>query len=421
VPTNNEVKTYARGSATRGKGGAWKEQEPHLFSGEKVVGTPVSLPLTDKDLVDIEEAWPSRLFQKLARRVEGITTLRNQSFGEALSRIKQEAYDDAGSLAQYIAGVPTYVDVPVVTILPQPVSFSQPEPEPLPVLEAEPTVTPIDIPDGLWPQLSIPMLSEMKHYYMRTFPGGKTEADVYDFARSEGVAVGVYGHAGTGKTSSAKNYAALRGLPFVRFECNPQVDEEVVQGQYMPSGVGNQLVWRYSALAKALSVPSVILLNESNRMGAKANSLFLGIMEERELQVSRHKNEVIKVHPECLIIADANPGYRGTVQSDQAFLDRLRIKLEFEYDIEIEKNFIPSPTLLTFAQSLRDDAEREDRWSTPISTRLLQDFVSSAHGLDYTFAVDSFIKAFPTEERDALRMLFEVHSELISTELGVTA
>jgi MoxR-like ATPase len=220
---------------------------------------------------------------------------------------------------------------------------------------------------------------------------------------------------------SAKHYAGVNHLPFTVFECNPQVDEEVVQGQYMPTGVGNELEWRYSALATALGQPGVVLLNESTRMTAKSNALFLRILQERELQVSRHKNEVIKVHPECLIITDANPGYRGTMASDQAFLDRFAYRLEYNYDIEIEKHFIPSTSLLSLVADLRKQAEREDKWSTPISTRLLEAFVEHAEDLGMATATDMFIKAFPVEEREALRMLFEVNSELIADELGVTA
>ena len=273
----------------------------------------------------------------------------------------------------------------------------------------------------LWASLTTPTLEDVKHYVERTLPGGKSETEVYDFARARSEAVAIFGHAGTGKTSSAKHYAGVRALPLVVFECNPQVDEEVVQGTFVATGNGNELTWRYSALAAALAQPAVVVLNESNRMSAKASALFLRILQERELQVSRHHNEVIKVHPECLIITDANPGYRGTVSSDQAFLDRFAVTLEFKYDTEVEKHFIPSSSLLALATSLREQAEREDRWSTPISTRLLENFVAQAQGLGMAFAIESFVMAFPVEERDALKMLFEVSSELIATELGVTA
>jgi MoxR-like ATPase len=268
--------------------------------------------------------------------------------------------------------------------------------------------------------LIVPSLKDVESYVERTLPGGKSETEVYDFARAKGHAVAIFGHSGTGKTSSARNYAAQRQLPFVPFECNPQTDEEVVQGTYIPTGNGTELAWRYSQLATAIQQPSVILLNESNRMSAKANALFLHLLQERELIISRHKNEVIPVHPGVLFVTDANPGYQGTTKHDQAFLDRFAITLEFEYDREVEKHFIPSTSLLDLAQQLREQAEREDRYrDTPVSTRLLINFVEHAKGLGMEFAIASFLASFAADERDALRMVVEVYSTRIAEELNL--
>lgn len=418
VPFGDAVGVYTRWAGKRGVAGGWVEGEPATLPNERLVGEPVSIAMTLNDERDLAQSFPSTLFQKLVRRVASITNLNSdpaQVLDVVLERVVSEARTNPLLLQKYLGGAPVAPTAPVVTSL-------APTPAPAPAEVLSPAVAePHALPDaGLWATLTTPSLADVSHYIERTFKG-KTETEVFDFARSRSEAVAIFGHAGTGKTSSAQHYAGLRGLPFVAFECNPQVDEEVVQGAFIPTGNGNELAWRYSALATALTQPSVVLLNESNRMSAKANALFLRILQERELQVSRHKNETLKVHPECLIITDANPGYRGTVSSDQAFLDRFAITLEYTYDTEIEKHFIPSPSLLSLATSMREQAEREDKWSTPISTRLLKNFVAQAQGLGLAFASESFVQAFPAEERDALRMLVEVHSDLIASELGVTA
>ena len=419
VPFNGEVKVYTRWAGKRGSAGAWLPEQPAIIAGERLVGVPVSIALTENDENDLATGFPSTLFQKLVRRVSDVRTLNSdasQTLESVLERLVQEAQANPVELSKYVGGIPTTAG----ELIPRPTAPTAVVADPI-ELHPQP-VAPSQLPSvELWASLTTPTLEDVKHYVERTLPGGKSETEVYDFARARSEAVAIFGHAGTGKTSSAKHYAGVRALPLVVFECNPQVDEEVVQGTFVPTGNGNELTWRYSALATALTQPSVVLLNESNRMSAKANALFLRILQERELQVSRHHNEVIKVHPECLIITDANPGYRGTVSSDQAFLDRFAVTLEFKYDTEVEKHFIPSSSLLALATSLREQAEREDRWSTPISTRLLENFVAQAQGLGMAFAIESFVMAFPVEERDALKMLFEVSSELIATELGVTA
>jgi len=428
IPFDGSVKVFTRFAGKRGIAGSWIQVAPEAVPGERLVQEPQSVAMTLNDERDVRELEkPTVLLQKLVRRVADQTEL-NADPTATLEAVTESVVEDAvinpALLARYLGGAITPTKVHALESipaehLPQPVVEPVMEVEPLPLV---PTVTPDSLPSTeFWATLSTPTMESVKHYIERVHAGGKTDTQVFDSARKRQRSVVIYGPAGTGKTLSAKHYAGINSLPFTVFECNPQVDEEVVQGQYMPTGVGNELEWRYSALATALSQPGVVLLNESTRMTAKSNALFLRILQERELQVSRHKNEVIKVHPECLIITDANPGYRGTMASDQAFLDRFAYRLEYAYDIEIEKHFIPSPSLLSLVADLRKQADREDKWSTPISTRLLEAFVEHATDLGMASATDMFIKAFPLEERDALKMLFEVNSELIADELGVTA
>ena len=154
-------------------------------------------------------------------------------------------------------------------------------------------------------------------------------------------------------------------------------------------------------------------------MTPKANSLFMKLLAEKELIIDTHHNEVLELHPDCLIIADANPSYRGTMLPDEAFLDRFTIKLEFDYDTEIEQRFIPSEHLLELATELRRAAVIEGKFSVPISTRLLLSFVDVALDLGYEAAVYNFVNAFPTGEREPLSMLFSTYEENITDDLAL--
>jgi hypothetical protein len=271
-------------------------------------------------------------------------------------------------------------------------------------------------------QFSVPELTdpEVAVYIPRTDVYGKSEVEIFDFARSSSEVVAIDGHAGTGKTSSARHYSALRGLPFLRVECHQSLDTSVTQGKFVPDGVGG-LKWVYSPLARLIQQPSVILLNEFTRTSPKNAPLFLGLLEERQLLIDSHLGEVIPVHPETLFIADYNSGYRGTAQLDQALFDRFNIKLKFGWSEEAERVRIGSPALREFANALRKGAELEDKYSTPVSTRLLLNFVKQSKGLGLQFAVQSFLNAFPVEEQDAIKMLLQVYSANIATELNVSA
>jgi hypothetical protein len=427
----SEPRVFTRlGAGQRGTAGAWSElscaevsSSMSVTASAAIVGEPVSITVTASDARDlVGGGFPGTLLQKLVRAArrtaDGASETEAEGEGSVVGRILHEATSTPAVLVRYIRGLAPSAPRPLVI---QREVMRVPEQAAdtvvsAPVMQAEPFIT-------TWTDLNIPQASDpvVAGYVERSFPGGRSETEVYDFARLRGEAVNIVGPAGTGKTSSARAYAAKRGLPFVVFECNPQVDEEVVQGTYIPTGNGTELRWRYSALATALSQPSVVLLNESNRMTAKANALFLAILQERELRVSRHAGEVLSVHPDCLIIADSNDGYRGTQKSDQAFLDRFNMKVEFAYDRKVEAEFIPSTTLLDMATRLREDADRESTFSTPVSTRILKNFVSQAQGLGWEFAYDSFLNNFPTTERDALGMVFTTYSHGIKRELGLLA
>jgi hypothetical protein len=262
---------------------------------------------------------------------------------------------------------------------------------------------------------------DLQPYFSRTFDG-LSEQELYDHARNTQQNVLLTGEAGTGKTSSARNYASVKKLPFVTIECTQQIDQTVTQGRFVPTGVGNATQWKYSQLATAIQQPSVVLLNELTRMAPKAASLFLRLLQERELLIEP-LNEVIKVHPDCLFVADQNTGfgYTGTSKQDAALVDRFNIKLEFKYDTAIEAKFIKSPALLEFASNIREASEMNDEFSIPLSTRVLQNFQSQATNLNFAFAVHGLLANFPKSdgERDAIKMRLDAELDRIATDLGV--
>jgi len=261
-------------------------------------------------------------------------------------------------------------------------------------------------------------------YVERTF-NDVSETTIYDTSLANQWNVLLLGDAGTGKSSSARNLAVRRQVPFVVVECTQQIDTTVTQGRFVPGPDGKTLKWVYSQLATAIQQPSVVLLNEITRMNPKSASLFLRLLAERELAVDTF-NQVIDVHPECIIIGDANIGgmYNGTTRSDAAFVDRFSVKLQFDYDTALEKKFLPYPALLNFASAIRKAADLgQQDFTVPMSTRLLKSFVAQAQAFGWQFAVDRMLASFPSEtgERDAIKTRIESDAPAIASELGVSS
>ena len=422
------VRVFNRVGMTRGISGAWSETRPSdAEMQELTLGTPQVLAITPSDDTMLQyPVTPTTLMQKLVRKAKDSPATPTAN---TLASVFNETMDVIAvnpmnllKFAQASLQAPVSVAPAPVSVAPTPppladweIELRDAEPEPVHSL----VTAPAPVADA--PTLAKLTVPDVEDYYERVFDG-VTETALYDYARSNQRKVLLTGDAGTGKTSSARNYAAKRGLPFITIECTQQIDQSITQGRFVPTGVGNATKWVYSQLATAIQQPSVILLNELTRMNPKAASLFLRLLQENELLIEP-LNEVIKVHPECLIIADQNTGsgYTGTQRQDQALVDRFNIKLEFKYDDQIESKFIKSPTLLAFANAIRTASETSDQFSIPMSTRMLKNFEEQATKLNFQFAVNSMLSAFPKDdsEREAIKMRFDAEYDKIAEELNV--
>jgi len=429
------------GKNLRGIAGAWKELTGVPDFVGNSVGEPVAVQLTQSDYRDLQyDLTPTTLVQKLVRTVKDENVASSTPFEEVYKSVLQDAVDQPYILGKYLPkmqaptapAVQPWVSSTPFTAEPEDreerAEFeAQSEPVfpsgniTVSIPMAEPVASYSTVAESLSEAHAILTIPEVVPYFGRTI-FGVPEVDLYDRARNHGWNVLITGPAGTGKTSSASNYAAVRKLPFVTIECTQQIDQTVTQGRFVPTGVGNSTKWKYSQLATAIQQPCVILINELSRMSPKAASLFLRLLEERVLLIEP-LNEVIRVHPGVIFIADQNTGggYTGTSKQDVALVDRFKVKVEFAYDTKIESKFIKSPTLLKFAESIREASEINDEFSVPMSTRILKNFVEQAPVLNFEFAVMSMFANFPKMdgERDAIKMRFDADASAIADELGV--
>ena len=441
IPTSQGVRVMYRCGFGRGLAATWIEDQPDTESMQELtLNAPVSLLMTDAHKRDAEfyGRTPNNVLQALGKRISDSFVPNVRTLDEVYNELYNLVESAPTSLSKYAHKQQVTVTVgqqygpfkpPAPEVLEQ---LKEPEPEPV----AEVVAEPVDFQTVREPAIDVTVrhdsakrvgniitVPSVEPYFERVFED-IPETKVYDVARSTQQAVLLVGDAGTGKTSSARNYAATRQLPFVTIECTQQIDNSVTQGRFVPDEDGKSVKWMYSQLATAVQEPSVVLFNELTRMSPKSASLFLRLLAERELFIEPF-NEVIKVHPECLFIADANVGsaYNGTMRADGALIDRFNIKLPFTYDSELEGKFIPYPALLAFATGIRKASELgEEDFSVPLSTRLLQNFVGHASNFNWEFAVQRLLSNFPSEggERDAVKMRLDSDAPRIAGDLGIT-
>jgi len=415
--TEDGARVVNRIAGSRGIAGRYIEGMPALVSGEKLVGAPVAVLLSDKDREQLAKGeQPETCLQRIVRRVADQTTLTPVDAQSTIDEVVTDAQGNPASLGRFLGGAP-------VVPAPQPVA---PVAQPVAVASVA-SVAPVDamqVPRDelreIHPQLRVPTLEDVSGHFPRKV-SGRLSVERFDRAMKNQRNVLISGHAGTGKTSEVEYYCAMRGLPFVQLDCNPQTDESNIQGSWIATGNGNELAWCWAPLAELIvsGRPGVVLLNEANRMSAKANAFFLRILEERRLLVSQYSNDDLVVHDGILFVADCNPGYRGTAKMDEAMEDRFRDKWEFKYDPELESNFIKSPALLELATDVRHQNE-SGKILAPFSTRILKTFQQDALEDDWQYAVDNLLANFARGvERESVSTTVEIYSSRIQDELGI--
>jgi nitric oxide reductase NorQ protein len=386
-----------------GRGDLWVTAET-----ETVLGKPVAVGMTVNDERDLIHGKPTVLLQKLARTVQSNLTPSTSTFDEVFTKLCHTADHTPEHLSQYAkSNTFSVVSAPAVDVV------REVEPVAVPVADvAEPSQN----AERVWANLVVP---PKPTYYTRTIDG-LDEVDVYTRGIANGDAFLLTGEAGVGKTESVTHLASYLNRPMVRIEMHQSLSLADTEGRLLPTLDGGWR-WHYSRLATAIRQPSVILLNELSRSLPSNATLFLGLLNERQLQIEQ-LNEVIEVHPECVFIADQNIGNGYAVrEQDKALLDRFNVKLEFGDDPVIEGKLIPSPSLLELANSLRFLHKQEPaKHRTRVGLRMLLNFVKQTKTYNFTFAVNRFLANFPEAEREAVSMQIDSRHINIAQELGVS-
>jgi len=383
-----------------------------------IVGSVLSTPLTATDIHAITtNEKPIVLIQKLTKQF-GLRdkTISQQTIGEVLKEVYAQIEQDPELLSQYRSdgrsdkSATTTQSTPTVTPVAVPVAVA-----PAIVIERKATQSTSNL--AFVPSLSDP---EISGYIERTFANGKTETDIYDHALINNLNVAIVGEAGTGKTTSTMAYAGKRGLNYYRINFNAGIESSQLFGKLLPNQIGN-LFWQDGGFTECWRDGNAIIhLDELTFILAKQSGvLFPTLDSTRTLTLLDNRGEVIPKGDNVLIVGSYNDKYHGNNKLNQAFIDRFHHKLRFEYDVEIEKKFIQSATLLNLISQMRADSI-QGIYETPLSTRLLKNFQKFAQELGYEYAVDNFLNNFNDDERPSVKLLLEAHRHDLEQELTST-
>lgn len=413
---------YARiTNGGRGTSNAWvpydyKQFVNTPFGNEQIVGAVLSSPLTDVDMDSLRNFHaPLNVTQKLTKQF-GLRTkvFTGQLLADVTADIANIIAVDSSLLSKFRSDGRSDKTATVVAPV---VTKRIAVPLPTPVATVADVVVSTEIPEHLHKYIPSLAEPEVAGYIERTINGVK-EFDMFTIAMEDKENVALEGGAGTGKTTSVKVFSAKMGLPFYPISMNVTSDPSEMLGMLEPQADGS-FKFVDGQLTLAFRYGGVVLFDELTF--AKENvtaSLHNALDKLRQITLRGNDNEVISAHPNLLLVGAYNTGYRGNRELNQAFADRFGIKKTYLYDKKIEEKIIPSKSLLDLAEKMRDESAI-GIYETPVSLRLLKNFVHQTKRFNYEFAVDSFLNAFTDEERPSVKLLLEAYAINIQTELNV--
>ncbi|CAB4176616.1 COG0714 MoxR-like ATPases [uncultured Caudovirales phage] len=249
--------------------------------------------------------------------------------------------------------------------------------------------------------------------YIHRDIGGFEDFSVLDVARSLKQNVLLLGPTGSAKSFFFRAYGAYHGLPVAIVSCNGASDPAQWFGSYraLPNDDGtNSFVWVDGIITAVLRAGGVIFFDEINFLRPDISAALHQVLREKELILLDKGNEVVKAHPDALIVAAANDGdgYSGTNDLNAALQNRFAQIIRWDYDPKVEAQLVSSQTLLNFSQQLRESI-KQGSLETPVPTNALIEFESIACAFDTPWALNNFLNRFGPVER----LVVEEHARLV--------
>ena len=415
---NGEIQLYHRVSnGGKGRGQAWRKSALSDLSDNTITHEPLAVLVSERDLEMLNFGQITNLGIKAVNALENAVP---DTSGEphnltvaSIAKAIEEGDPELGNLIADKRRTNGVVIKPLVKVAP-----STPPTTTLNIPIAQPTTDKVmsftsqmvSVPDPKW----------AKQYINRKVMGNITDFDIFDYALATQKNVLIEGPAGSGKTMAVQSYASARGMRYFNVSCHIGLEVSHLVGRWIPTADGH-FKWQDGAVTEIVRNGGVLLFNEINFMPERFSTFIFSLLDyRREIQLMENGGEIIKAHPDLLIVADMNPNYRGTRPLNQAFADRFGERLDFPYDKAIEMKILKNKAIIEMANQLRDEYDKRNL-STPVSTRSLVAFLENAKQFGMDFATYSYVNTFNGEtERNSVRLVVNTHRDNIASELGLS-
>lgn len=260
------------------------------------------------------------------------------------------------------------------------------------------------------------LIPDAPYYVSRKFDG-VVDVKLLNYAGKIKANTLLFGPTGPGKTTLVRAYCAAKQIPLCTIQCHGAVDPATFWGSLILDPTTDRYVWQDSDATRVIREGGVLYFDEVNFLPAKVAANLHGLLDaRRQITILEKGNELVKAHEDLQIIVAYNPDYEGTRPLNAAFKNRFKIKLQMDYDPEVESQILAFPVLQEIAARLRH-AQRVGDLETPVSTNMLIEFEELALDLGMAFAMSNFINAFPETERKPVKDVLELYRDTLDDQL----
>jgi nitric oxide reductase NorQ protein len=217
------------------------------------------------------------------------------------------------------------------------------------------------------------MLSDQTPYYLEN----KNEVRLFETAYQQRLPVMLKGPTGCGKTRFVEYMAYLLKRPLITVACHEDLFASDLIGRYVLKN--DETIWTDGPLTRAVRIGAICYLDEIVEARKDTTVVIHPLSDNRRVLAIDKTGEVLKAHPDFLIVISYNPGYQSVLKDLKQSTRQRFVSIEFDYpepgkeaEIVAHEGGIDSniaEKLVSLAGKIRNI--REHGLSEGASTRLL--------------------------------------------------
>jgi nitric oxide reductase NorQ protein len=170
-----------------------------------------------------------------------------------------------------------------------------------------------------------PYLIQEAPYYLST----GNEIALFESAAKARLPVMLKGPTGCGKTRFVEYMAWRLGRPLITVACHEDLFASDLLGRYLL--VNDETVWMDGPLTRAVRMGAICYLDEVVEARKDTTVLIHPLTDNRRTLSIDKKGEVLRAHPDFLLVISYNPGYQSVMKDLKQSTRQRFASLDFSY------------------------------------------------------------------------------------------